>query len=95
MKVGIYKSRARTERNKGFVVIYNFDKDWEEGVLKNRALLGNRVFVRDAFPHEEECVEKNWRAVSYKYVDIEGLIADERRAGCDERTLTVIREACK
>lgn len=93
MKIGIYKSHSKTPRNMGWVVCYAFDKDWEENVLRQRCLLGNRVFHREAFPHEVEEREHNWRAVSYKYDNIESLLADERRAGCDEETIEKIRTA--
>ena len=93
MKIGIYKSHSKTERNKGFAVLYAFDKAWEEGALRQRCLLGNRRFVREAFPHEIAEQNSAHRAVSYTYSDIETLLADERRAGCDEETITEIRKA--
>lgn len=93
MKIGIYKSHSKTPRNMGYAVLYAFDTDWEESVLRQRCLLGNRKFVRDAFPHEIEERRNSWRAISYKYYDIESLLADERRAGCDEKTIRAIRTA--
>ena len=92
MKIGIYKSHAKVLRNRGFVVVYNFNKDWDEKVLRNRGLLGGRFFVREAFPHEEAEVKRCHRAVSYSYPDIETLLADERRAGCTEEVIEQIQK---
>ena len=93
MLIGIYKSHSKTERNKGFAVLYAFNTDWEEGALRQRCLLGNRRFVRDAFPDEIAEHERAYRAISYSYPDVDTLLADERRSGCDESTIEEIRTA--
>ena len=91
MKIGYYFSTAKAERNQGIYVLYNFDCDWPESTLAQRALCGNRVLSREAHPHEVEVVAENKRAVSYRYTSLAGLIADERSAGTDEETIDRIQ----
>ncbi len=68
MLIGYYKCSARSDRNKRYPihVLYNISA-WEEGVLRQRGLLGNRFAVREATPNEIEVVKGNKRAVSYRY----------------------------
>lgn len=102
MKIGYYKCTAKARKPGQAVlaqhdnhiylihVLYNYDRDWPEGVLKQRCLLGNRFFSRAALPHEVGVVRGNKRAVSYRYRDIAGLVEDERRAGISEETIAAM-----
>ncbi len=102
MKIGYYKCTAKARKpgqaklvqhdNHIYLihVLYNFDKAWPENVLKQRCLLGNRFFSREALPHEVEEVKDNKRAVSYRYRDIAGLVEDERRAGIPDMTIAAL-----
>jgi len=66
---------------------------WEESVLRQRCLLGNRFASRLATPHEAEIVTHNHRAVSYKYRDLDGLISDEERAGSSPEFIQTLKDA--
>ena len=84
MKIGFYKYKGKSKRNLQYpyVVVYNYDKDWPEATLKQRGLLGNRCFERNAYPQEIEVCNNSYRAVSYRYKTIDLLLEDEQRAGC-------------
>ncbi len=102
MKIGYYKcaARARTPGQATLAqhdnhiypihVLYNYDKDWPESTLKQRCLLGNRFFSREALAHEIEVVKGNKRAVSYHYRNLAELVEDERRAGISEDTIATM-----
>lgn len=93
MKIGYYKCTTKVERNAMFPIHVLYDPlSWDENVLKQRCLLGNRKAIREALPHEVETQEHNWRAVSYKYTDIKKLIADEERAGTDTAFIKQLQE---
>ena len=96
MKIGYYKCTSKTERNAAYPIHVLYDiKSWDESVLRQRCLLGNRVISRLAMPHEEEVVRNSHRAVSYKYHDLAGLIRDEERAGTSPEFTAKLREAFK
>jgi len=86
VEIGYYFCTAKTERNRQFPihVLVNFDKDWPEGVLRQRALLGNRFFTREATTGEIEVHQNHKRAQSYKYQSFAALLEDEQRS-CPSR----------
>lgn len=92
MIIGYYRCTAKSERNAAFPIHVLYDiLAWEESVLRQRCLLGNRVASRPAMPHEEEIVQHSYRGVSYKYHDIDELIRDEERAGSSTEFLDLLR----
>ena len=95
MQIGFYKSSAKTERNRGYAVVYAYNEDWPEGTLKRRGLLGHRRYERDA--HQCEINERaaSKRAVSWKYQTLDALIADEILVGTDPATIAEIEKALR
>ena len=85
-RVGYYACSVRKGRNAEFPihVLYAFDRDWEEGSLRQRGLLGNRRAWRWPTDDEVSDLAERKRAHSLAYRDVESLIADERSAGTDE-----------
>ena len=72
MKIGFYFCDKKTGRNSIYKIhmLFNYDKDWEEMSLRNRGLLGNRFFVRDATREEIREYEAQYRAYELKYKSI-------------------------
>jgi len=92
MIIGYYKCTAKVERNALYRIHVLYDLlAWEESVLRQRCLLGNRVASRPATRHEEKVVQHSWRAVSYKYQGINELIQDEERAGSSPEFIGLLR----
>lgn len=93
MDIGYYKCKTEKGRNAEFPIHVMYDlRSWNESVLRQRGLLGNRVVSRPATPHEIDVVENNVRAVSYKYRNIGELIDDEKRAGSSDEFISLLRK---
>lgn len=94
-RVGYYLCKAKVTRNAEYPihVVFAYDKDWPENVLRQRGLLGNRLLDRDPTQSEIEIRKSKTRAWSIKYLDIESLIEDERRVGVDESFIEQLRSA--
>jgi len=91
MIIGYYKCTSKTLRNAIFPIHVLYDiHAWDESVLRQRCLLGNRVASRAAMPHEEEVVQHSYRAISYKYHNIDELIRDEKRANSSPEFLDLL-----
>lgn len=95
MKIGYYFCTAKTERNAQYPihVLVNFDKDWPENVLRQRALLGNRFCVREATADEIVIHQSRKRAQSYKYQSFAALLEDEQRSCPSEEFLQALERA--
>lgn len=85
-RVGYYACSVKSGRNAAFPihVLFAFDRDWEEGSLRQRGLLGNRRAWRWPTPNEIKEVDGLKRAHSVAYRNVEDLITDERASGTDE-----------
>lgn len=94
-RVGYYACTAKAERNAEFPihVVFAFDKDWPESVLRQRGLLGNRRI--DRAPTSDEVKQRNSmaRAFSLKYRSLDELIEDEQNCGSDEHWVEQLRSA--
>lgn len=95
MLIGYYKCSIKSGRNADFPihVLYAYDKDWGENVLRQRGLLGNRILSRLAHQHEIDSREKSWRATSYKYKNVEELASDEELAGTSREFIALIKKS--
>lgn len=94
-RVGYYLCKAKASRNAEFPihVLFAYDKDWPESVLRQRGLLGNRLLDREPTQDEIDIRESKTRAWSMKYHNIDSLIEDERRVGVDESFIDQLRSA--
>lgn len=92
-RVGYYLCKAKAARNAEYPihVVFAYDKDWPEAVLRQRGLLGNRLLDREPTPNEIEIRESKTRAWSMKYKDLDSLIEDERRVGVDDDFIEQLR----
>ena len=93
--MGYYGSPGGDERNSKFRihVLVDVDRAWEEGALKVRGLLGRRKLERPMLASEVAAHRRAWRAVSYRYESLEGLVEDERRVGASEEFIKQLESA--
>lgn len=95
MNIGYYYCTAKVERNATYLihVVFNYDVDWPENVLRQRSLLGNRFCERTATEEEVEITNSHKRARSMKYQSIALLLEDERRACPDPAFLARLEQS--
>lgn len=92
IQIGYYVCLSKKGRNaERPIIVLIDDVSWPINVKRMRGILGNRVFLRSARPDEIDAHEGSRRLMSYRYISVNDLVADEERVGTSPSNIHCIR----